>query len=409
MSYVRSQLTALPAEMGPVASSRRAALDRPRRLYFDNNATTPLLPRVRDGMFEASTVFGNPSSAHLFGEEAAERVEEARRAVAELLGCTAERVVFNSGGSEGASSAILGTGLAYRAIGGHIITSAVEHPAVLGSCEFLVSLGFELTVLPVDGAGRVEPGSLRRALRRDTRLVSVMHANNETGTLQPVEELAQVAREAGVTFHCDAVQSAGKVAIPVGQGLITISAHKFHGPKGVGAMVKGTDAPLQRLVFGGEQEHGLRPGTENVLGVVGLGLAAQAARLRMADVAQQARRREVGAYLRAGLASIRGAVINSPAEGCLPETVNVSFCGLRGDTVVDVLSARGVAASTGSACHSDQAGPSRVLVAMGLSPERARGAVRFSASFLTTREEIDQLVDITDQTVRLLRSTADSK
>jgi hypothetical protein len=248
---------------------RRGLAGRPRRLYFDNNATTPLLPRVRDGMFEASTVFGNPSSAHLFGEEAAERVEEARRAVAELLGCPAEQVVFNSGGSEGASSAILGAGLTYRADGGHIITSAVEHPAVLGSCEFLVSLGFDLTVLPVDGAGRVEPGSLRRALRRDTRLVSVMHANNETGTLQPVEELAQVAREAGVTFHCDAVQSAGKVPIPVGQGLITISAHKFHGPKGVGATVNGTDASLQRLVFGGEQEYGLRPGTENVLGSSG--------------------------------------------------------------------------------------------------------------------------------------------
>jgi cysteine desulfurase len=389
------------------AAGQPAAPGGRRRLYFDNNATTALLPAVRDGMFEASAIFGNPSSAHLYGEEATELIEAARRAVASLLGCSPGQVVFNSGGSEGASSVIFGTGLTHRADGGHVITSAVEHPAVLRSCEFLAALGFAVTVLPVDGSGRVDPAALRRVLRRDTRLVSVMHANNETGTVQPVGELARIAGEAGVTFHCDAVQTAGKIPIPVERGLITISAHKFHGPKGAGAMVvKDASAPLQKLVFGGEQEHGLRSGTENVLGIVGLGLAADAARQRIGDAAEQARRREIGELLRAGLASVPGAVLNSLAGGCLPETVNVSFREVRGDTVVDVLSAWGVAASTGSACHSGQPDPSHVLTAMGLSPERVRGAVRFSASFLTTRDEIGHLAALTDRAVRRLRATA---
>ena len=249
------------------------------------------------------------------------------------------------------------------------------------------------------GSGRADPAALRRALRRDTRLVSVMHAASKTGTVQPVEEIARIAGEAGVTFHCGAVQT-GKIPIPVERGLIAISARKFHGPKGAGAMVvKDASVPLQKLVSGGEQEHGLRSGTGNVLGIAGPGLAAGAARQRTGDAAEQARRRESGELLRAGLASVPGAVLNSPAGGCLAETGNVSLRGVRGDTVAGALSARGVAAPAGSACHPGQPGPSHVLTATGLPPEQVRGAVRFSASFLTTHDEIEYLAGITDRAV----------
>ena len=375
----------------------------PRRcLYFDNNATTPLLPAVSSAMGEAMTTFGNPSSTHFYGEEAAALLDKARVSVAALLGCLPGQVVFNSGGSEGASNVIVGTGLRHLCRGGHIITSAVEHPAVLRACEFLCKLGFELSVLPVDGAGRVDPDLLQRALRPSTRLVSVMHANNETGALQPIAELSLVAREAGVPFHCDAVQTAGKEHIALGEGFVTISAHKFHGPKGAGALAVGTEATFEKLVFGGEQEGGRRAGTENVVGIVGLGAAADTALARLEDPAEQARRRAIGNALREGLSSVQGALVNSPSEGCLPETVNVSFRGLRGDTVVDILSARGVAVSSGSACHSSRPGPSHVLLAMGLSPARALGAVRFSCSCLTTRSEVDEVVTVTEQVVRQL-------
>lgn len=379
--------------------------ERGPALYFDNNATTPLLASVRAAMSEAMETFGNPSSVHFCGEAAAALVDHARVSGAALLGCDPEQVVFNSGGSEGASSVIVGTGLHHLRAGGHFVTSAVEHPAVLRACEFVRELGFELSVLPVDGAGRVDPCTLQRALRPDTRLVSIMHANNETGALQPIDALSRIAREAGVALHCDAVQTAGKERIGLAQGLVTISAHKFHGPKGVGAMMVRTDAPLQKLVFGGEQEHDRRAGTENLLGIVGLGAAADAASARLEDPNEQSRRRGIGGRLRAGLSSIHGAVVNSPAEGCLPETVNVSFDGLRGDTIVDVLSARGVAVSSGSACHSAHPDPSHVLLAMGLSADRALGAVRFSCSCLTTRDEVDEVVALTEQTVRQLSAT----
>lgn len=379
-----------------------------RCLYFDNNATTPLLPEVAAAMCEAVATFGNPSSAHFYGEAASALLDKARVSVAALLGCCPEQVVFNSGGSEGASSVIVGTGLRHLPEGGHVVTSAVEHPAVLRACEFLRELGFELSVLPVDGAGRVDPAVLQTALRPDTRLVSIMHANNETGGLQPVDMLSRIAREAGVAFHCDAVQTAGKERIVLGEGFVTISAHKFHGPKGVGAVAVRTEVALQKLIFGGEQEHDRRAGTENLLGIVGLGAAADAAGARLGDPAHEPRRRAVGGALREGLSSIRGAVVNSPPEGCLPETVNVSFQGLRGDTIVDVLSARGVAVSSGPACHSAHPDPSHVLLAMGLSAERALGAVRFSCSCLTTACEVDEVVAVTEHTVRQLYATAPS-
>jgi cysteine desulfurase len=389
-------VTCPPPDHGPVPS---------HALYFDNSATTPLLPPVRAAMCETMATFGNPSSVHFYGEAAAALVDKARVSVAALLGCEPEEVVFNSGGSEGASSVIVGTGLRHRREGGHIITSAVEHPAVLRACAFVRELGFELSVLPVDSAGRVDPGTLQTALRADTRLVSIMHANNETGAFQPLDALSRIAREAGVPFHCDAVQSAGKERIDLAEGFVTISAHKFHGPKGVGALAVRTDAPLQKLVFGGEQEHDRRAGTENLLGIVGLGAAADAARARLEDPNEQLRRRAIGDRLRAGLSSIRGAVVNSPEEACLPETVNVSFEGLRGDTIVDVLSARGVAVSSGSACHSAHPDPSHVLLAMGLSADRALGAVRFSCSCLTTRDRVHEVVAITEQTVQQLYTT----
>ena len=393
--------------MTPPSSGRERASGR--ALYFDNNATTPLLPSVKAAMREAMATYGNPSSAHFYGEASAALVARARASVAALLGCELEQVVFNSGGSEGASSVIVGTALRHLWEGGHIVTSAVEHPAVLRACEFVRGLGFELSVLPVDGAGRVDPASVRSALRPGTRLVSIMHANNETGALQPLEDLSSIALEAGVPFHCDAVQSAGKEPVRLREGLLTISAHKFHGPQGVGALVLRGDVPLQRLVFGGEQEHGHRAGTENVLGIVGLGAAADSAQDRLAEPDHESRRRAIGGHLREGLASMDGAMVNSPLGDCLPETVNVSFRKLRGDTIVDMLSARGVAVSSGSACHSTHPEPSHVLLAMGLSLDRALGAVRFSCSCLTTHGEIDEVLAVTEQTVHQLYSASPSR
>jgi cysteine desulfurase len=361
-------------------------------IYLDHNATTPIAPEVRDAMwpyFEEG--FGNPSSAHDFGRAARQAVDRARAEVAGLLGCEPESIVFTGSGSEADNLAIKGVALARRGDGDHIITSAVEHPAVLGACRYLERrLGYRLTIVPVDGFGTVDPEDVRRAIEPGTVLISVMHANNEVGTLQPVAEIARVARERGIVFHTDAAQSVGKVAIDVdelGVDLLALTGHKFHAPKGVGAVYVRPGTRLDSLIHGASHEHGLRAGTENVPYIVGLGaacaLAAQRLRAGAPDDVRRLRDR-----LHAALqAAVPGLALNGHPENRLPNTLNVSFPGCDGEALL--TRAPSVAAATGSACHSGRTEPSSVLTALGLDAGRSLAAVRLSLGHDTTAADVE--------------------
>ncbi len=364
-----------------------------RRVYLDNNATTPVDPAVRGAMapyLEAG--WGNPSSLHRHGREAHEAVEAARRLVAGLIGARPRRLVFTGGGSETNNLALKGLALA-AGPGAHLITSAVEHPSVLATCRFLEDTGWRVTYLPVDADGRVRPHDLRRAMAGDTCLVSIMLANNETGAIQPVGELAAVARERGVAFHTDAVQAVGKIPVDVealGVDLLTLSAHKLHGPKGVGALYLRKGMAPQPLVHGGGQEGGLRAGTENVAGIVGLGRAAALAGEWIARREAVRGRRD---RLEAGLmALVPGARRNGPAGERLPNTLNLTLPGLRGESLVIALDHHGVAASAGSACKSGSPEPTHVLTAMGLDDEAAHCSLRLSLAHDTDDAAIDHVL-----------------
>ena len=335
--------------------------------------------------------FGNPSSAHDFGRAARQAVDRARAEVAGLLGCEPESIVFTGSGSEADNLAIKGIALARRGDGDHIITSAVEHPAVLGACRYLERrLGYRLTIVPVDGFGTVDPEDVRRAIEPGTVLISVMHANNEVGTLQPVAEIARVARERGIVFHTDAAQSVGKVAIDVdelGVDLLALTGHKFHAPKGVGAVYVRPGTRLDSLIHGASHEHGLRAGTENVPYIVGLGaacaLAAQRLRAGAPDDVRRLRDR-----LHAALqAAVPGLALNGHPENRLPNTLNVSFPGCDGEALL--TRAPSVAAATGSACHSGRTEPSSVLTALGLDAGRSLAAVRLSLGHDTTAADVE--------------------
>jgi cysteine desulfurase NifS len=364
-----------------------------RQVYLDNSATTAVAKAVVEAMgpfFEET--YGNPSSVHTQGGRARDAVEAARRSVAHLLNCTARRIVFTGSGSESDNLAIKGAALARRGEGRHVVTSAIEHPAVLATCRALQAQGFELTVLEVDSDGRVDPERLRRVLRDDTVLVSIMMANNELGTLQPVAELCRLARERGALFHTDAVQAFAKVPIDVvelGVDLLSISAHKIHGPKGVGALYVRGGVDVVRQTDGGGHERGLRAGTENVPGIVGLAKAAELAghRLRHGAMAAVARLRD---RLERGVAEIvSGAHRNGHPEERLPNVLNMTLPGIRGESLVFAMDRRGVAFSSGSACRSGHPEPSHVLKAIGLSDEEAHCSVRFSFSADTTAEDVD--------------------
>jgi cysteine desulfurase NifS len=373
----------------------KTAAPRPRRrVYLDHNATTPVDPEVRAAMEPfLGELCGNPSSLHLFADEVREAVDEARRQIARLLGTTPRRLVVTGGGSEANNLALKGVAWATRERGRHIVTSAVEHPAVLGPCRFLERQGWELDVLPVDRQGRVEPGRLRATLRDDTVLVSIMTANNEVGTIQPIAELAALAHERGALFHTDAVQAAGKIPLDVdefGVDLATISAHKMHGPKGIGALFVRRGVTLEPLVHGGGQEHGLRSGTENVAGLVGFGRAAQLARARLGEAD---RLRALRDRLEQAVASeVPGTRLNGDPEARLPNTLSLALPGLRGESLVLYLSRRGIALSSGSACSAGSPEPSHALLAMGLSTEDAHCTVRFSLGHASTSEDIDAAV-----------------
>ena len=373
------------------------------RVYFDNNATTPLLPEVFEAMrpyfFEK---FGNASSIHQQGQQARSAVEHAREQVAELLNCRPAEIVFTSGGTEGDNLALFGLARP----GDHIITSAIEHHAVLNSCHRLEEMGCNVTYLPVDGRGLVDPDDIRRALRPETKLVSIMFANNETGVLQAVNEIGKIAAEADVYFHTDAVQAAGKIPVDVketGCDLLTISAHKFHGPQGTGALFVRKGTLPQPLFYGGRHERSRRAGTENLAGIVGLGKAAEIALAGFADgsVAQLTALRD--RLENTVLESIEQVAVNGGGAPRTPNTSNISFDCIEGEAMVIALDLKGLSVSTGAACSSGAIEPSHVLTAMGLSADRARGSIRFSLGKQNTAEDVEFALELIPQVLNRLR------
>jgi cysteine desulfurase len=373
-----------------------------RRVYFDNSATTPVLPEVLEAMHPYFVErFGNASSIHHHGQETRAAVEGARESVASLLGCSASEVVFTSGGTEANNLAIFGL----AAAGDHVVTSTVEHHAVLNACKHLESKGCEVTYLPVDGRGLVEPGDVLRALRPNTKLVTVMMANNETGVLQPVEEIAKVAADADVYFHTDGVQAAGKVPVDVkkiGCDLLSLSGHKFHAPQGVGALYVRKGTRLEPMMYGGRHERARRAGTENVPGIVGLGKAAELARAGLArgDDQKTAKMRD---RLERALLHLEAADINGQGAPRVPNTTNVHFDFIAGEALIIALDLKGLAVSTGAACSSGAIEPSHVLTAMGLPTDQARASIRFSLGKQNTDDEVDFAIALIPETVARLR------
>ena len=372
-----------------------------RRIYLDANATTPLLPEVLEAMRPFLVEqFGNASSIHQEGQRARSAVEQARASVARLLGCRPAEIVFTSGGTESDNLAIFGS---VRA-GDHVLTSRVEHHAVLHAVERLGDRGVEVEFLPVDAQGVVAVEDVRRALRPNSRLISVMLANNETGVLQPVEEIGRIAREAGVRFHVDAVQAGGKMAIDVqslGCDLLSISGHKMHGPQGTGALFVRRGTRLEPLFAGGAHERQRRAGTENVAGIVGLGKAAECA-VEGLQNGELDKIRGLRDRLEIGLVE-QASGVNGGGTPRVPNTSNLWFEALDGEALVIALDLRGLAVSSGAACSSGASEPSHVLLAMGLSPERARGSVRLSLHRQTTEEEIERTIELVSAQVARLR------
>ena len=379
-----------------------------RRIYADHNATTPLDPQVLEVMLPyLREHFGNASSVHTFGREARAAIDDVRVRLAKLLGAQEGELVFTGGGTEADNTAIFGVVRAQRKRGRHIITSAIEHHAVLHACQYLEKTGeCEITYLPVSRECLVDPGALRQSIRNDTVLVSIMSANNETGTIQPVKELAAVCGERGVTFHTDAVQSFGKQVVSVndwGVDLLSIAAHKFYGPKGVGALYARRGVKLDPLLFGGSHENDRRAGTENVAAIVGMARAAELAAERMEE--EQGRlfalTEKLGDRI---LQCVGGAHRNGHPKLRIGNTINFSFEGCEEEGLLLGLDLEGVAVSSGSACAVGSLEPSHVLKAMGLPHELARAAVRFSFGKSNTVEDVDYIVESLDRVVERLRA-----
>jgi cysteine desulfurase len=371
-------------------------------IYLDYNATTPVDPAVTEAMLPfLRDHFGNPSSSHAFGRTTHLAVDQARGQVAELLGAQPEEVLFTSGGSEASNHALKGLvftqmrGLLGRwAWGAHVITSAVEHPATLQPCEFLRHLGCRISILPVDRHGCVDPEAVRMAIDRRTILVSIMHANNEVGTLQPIREIAALAHERGVLVHTDAAQSLGKIPVDVnelGVDLLSLAGHKLYAPKGVGALYVRRGVKLEPLIHGAGHEAGRRAGTENVPYLVALGVACSLARRALPQASDQLRRLRDRLWQRLRAALGDRVVLNGHPEQRLPNTLNINFVGNVGAELLQNVPE--IAASTGSACHEGAVCLSPVLQAMGVSPELGRGAVRLSVGRYTTEEEVDRAAD----------------
>jgi cysteine desulfurase len=379
-----------------------------QRIYLDHNATTPVDPTVLDAMLPYfSSEFGNASSIHTFGQRARAAVETAREQVATLLNARPQELVFTSGGTESDNHAIFGVAQALLPVpaGTHIIATTIEHEAVLNACQALEKQGVVVTYLPVNREGLVNPDDLRRALRPETVLITVMHANNELGTIQPLAEIGRIAAEADVYFHTDAVQSAGKIPVDVKAlplDLLSLSGHKFYAPKGIGALFIKSGTRLRQLLYGGHHQRGFRPGTENVAGIVGLGKAAELARLSLEkDAARISRLRDT---LEQGiLARVPDSRVNSANAPRTPNTANIFFPGLEGEALIIALDLKGLACSTGAACSSGAVEPSHVLTAIGLPAADARASIRFSLGRHTTESEIAAACEIVPAAVDQLR------
>ena len=378
-----------------------------KRIYLDYAATTPTHPEVLKAMLPYFTeVFGNPSSIYSYGQEAKGAIGEAMVQVAELIGARDEEIIFTSGGTEADNFAIKGMAFANKNKRDHVITSSIEHHAVIETCKFLERKGFRVTYLPVDEYGLVDPGDVKKAITNKTILISVMHANNEVGTIEPIAEIGKIAKEAGICLHTDAVQTVGHIPVDVnelGVDLLSISAHKLYGPKGIGALYNRKGTKLVPFMHGGEQERRRRAGTENVPGIVGFGRAAELARQEMSEEAERL------AYLRDKL--IKGILeridhthLSGHPSRRLPNNVNVSVDFVEGESMLLNLDLEGICASTGSACSSSSLEPSYVLLAMGLSHEQAHGSLRLTLGKWTTDEMIEQVLDVLPRIVAKLRA-----
>jgi cysteine desulfurase len=382
------------------------------QVYLDHAATTPPRAEVIAAMCASlQEQWGNPSSLHRTGIHALEAIERAREHVAAVIGAQADEIVFTGSGTEADNHALVGASLAYEERGGHIITSAIEHHAIEHTAEFLQHRGLRVTYVPVDGFGRVDPAEIRAVMADDTILVSIMHANNEVGTLQPIAEIGAICRERGVLFHTDAVQTYGHVPIDVnemGIDLLSLAAHKLHGPKGVGALYVRKGVKLEPYLHGGGQELGRRASTENTPGIVGLGEAARLARLELAQEAAHvvARRDRV---IQGALAGVPEVTLTGHPTERLPN--NASFCvrGTEGQALVLGLDEAGFAVSSGSACSSGSYRPSHVLLALGLPPEVARGSLRVSVGRDTTAEQVDRFLEALPSVVSRVRAAAEAK
>jgi cysteine desulfurase len=377
-----------------------------KRIYMDHSATTPMAPEVLQAMQPYfSHKFGNASSLHSFGQEAKEALEDSREKVAKLLGANPEEIVFTSGGTESDNLALKGIARRNKDKGKHIITTSVEHPAILETCKKLGKEGFVVTYLPVTGEGLVDLAVLQAAIRPDTILISVMHANNEIGTIQPLEEIGRLAAERDIYLHTDAVQSVGKIPTDVnalGVDSLSLSAHKLYGPKGVGALYIRRGTKLESIVEGGGHERGLRSGTENVAGIVGLARAAEISGESMAAEGQRLTklRDELAGLV---LKKVKDAWINGTMKERLPGSLNFGFSYVEGESLLLFLDSKGIAVSTGSACSSHKLQPSHVLLSLGLQPEQCHGSLRITMGRSNTKEEVDYVAQCIAEAVARLR------
>jgi cysteine desulfurase len=378
-----------------------------KKIYLDHNATTPVLPEVFEAMRPYfMEEFGNASSIHGYGRVARVVIEESRQKIAAILQCAPDEIVFTSGGTESDNLAIKGGAWAKKDSGKHIITSAIEHHAVLESCRYLKKTGFEVTYLKPDRLGRIASETLKQAIRSDTILISIMHANNETGVIQDIPSMSKIALESGIAFHTDAVQSTGKIpySIPeLGIEMLSISAHKFYGPKGVGLLYIKKKTKIMPLNHGGSHENNKRAGTENVPGIVGLAKALEVAQRDLLD--ETNRLAKIKSIFVDGVKKrIRDIEIIGDQQNCIPNTVCISFKGIEGESIVLSLDLKGIAVSSGSACSSGSVNASHVILAMGIPPEQAHGIIRFSFGRTNSESDIVYILDVLEQEIARIRS-----
>ena len=375
-----------------------------RLIYMDHSATTPVDPAVTEAMLPYfSEKFGNPSSLYQIGREARRAVEESRQKIADLIVAKKEEIIFTGSGTESDNLAIKGCAYKNRKKGNHIITSSIEHHAVLHTCKYLETQGFKVTYLPVSKEGLVDPADVEKATTQGTTLITVMHANNEIGAIQPIEEIGKIAKEKNITFHTDAVQTAGKISVNVdslGVNMLSISAHKLYGPKGVGALYIRKGTLIEPLLHGGGHERNIRSSTENVPGIVGFGKAAELAREHLPEAGKTSRLRD---SLIKGLLEIKESYLNGHPTKRLPDNVNARFSYIEGESMILNLDMKGVAASTGSACSSTSLEPSHVLLAIGLKHEEAHGSLRLTLGRGNTQEDVDHVVSVLPDIVNKLR------